>query len=131
MDVTVQNSDQNQAQVPAQPISVPQKEAGPGMSIAPSLEENYVQKSDAELHIPSEVAEHGVEAVVDHETLQLTEDHKQVGLEPAKESVPVSTQPSGAVQFSLTTQQATQILKMHKKVSDSILWLAKIGRAHV
>ncbi len=142
MDNTAQSSNQDQTQVvpqvapsvapqvaPVTPVSVPQKEAGPAFSKTVQ-QEDYIRPSEVEPIIHPEVSEHGVEAVSDHESLQLTDEHKKIGIESAKESTPVATQPTGRVQLPMTEEEAKQAVKIHKKVSDSIVWLAQLILKH-
>lgn len=91
------------------PVSSPQKE----------YEGVFASEPEPKLH--AEVIETGVEKVSE---MPLTYDHERIGIKLAKESVPVQTAPSGIVQLPLTNKSAKSILKAHKKVTDSILWLA-------
>ncbi len=126
LPIQTTSDDQNAQQPPTQPVGSVAKEQGPlGVS-------EFIKPSGAESTpvIPPEVAEHGVETVTDYEKPQLTQEHKEVGIHEAKESVPVSTQPTGSVQLPMTEEEARQTVKMHKKVSDSILWLAALILKH-
>ncbi len=105
----------------SQPVGSVAKEHGPSVGVS-----EFIKPSGAEASpvIPPEVAEHGVEAVVNEEAPRVTEEQRQVGIEPAKESVPVLTQPTGLVQGPMTEEEARETMKIHKKVSNSIVWLA-------
>lgn len=117
-----QNQDQTQSTVqPASPqggpISPPQKEQEAPVG-------DYLKASEVHPEISKEIQEAGVETV--SEAPQITVEHKKAGLEPAKESVPVQPQPQGLVNLPMTQIQAQNVLKFHKKVTDSIAWLAML-----
>lgn len=121
---------QTQPTQPISPLSTPHKEAGP----VPQPEEKvqpYIEPSGAETQpvVPEELAEHGVEAVPSSEQADLTIEQRQAGIEPAKESVSVATAPTGVVKLP-TIDEANHIAKTHKKVSDSIVWLAALIIKH-
>ncbi|MBI1982525.1 MAG: hypothetical protein HYU49_01805 [Candidatus Levybacteria bacterium] len=99
------------------PVSAPQKEQQPPAS---SVSE-FVKPSEAEPAIHPELAEVGVEKV--SEVPELTLEDKKAGLAPAKESVPVLTQPSGLIQLPMTEEEARRTIKT-TNVSDSRHWLA-------
>lgn len=131
MDDTAQSSLQNstqgddgatqapQPQVVPQPVGSVAKEHGPlGTS-------EFIAPSGAEIEpvIPEEVAEHGVEAVASTEAPPLTATHKEAGIQHAKESVPVSSQPQGTIQLPMTEEDALHTIKT-TKIFDSKHWLA-------
>lgn len=98
---------------PVQPVIQKEQEGLPASEfIKPSFEEPVLHP---------EVAEAGVEKV--SELPGINEEHEQIGVKLAKESTPVSKEPSGIIQLPSTYQKAQQVMKTHKKVSDSILWL--------
>lgn len=113
---------------PVQPV-VPSiavhKEQAP-VTISP---EQIMQPTEAPLQLHPEVAESGVEQVV--QMPPLTQQQQQAGITFAKESVPHPVNPSGMVQLPLTVAQAQQVVKMHKKVTDSIFWLATLILLHI
>ena len=111
-------------QVPVQPTPVGSvhKEQGPAAPVVQTSE--FIKPSDSEPQITKELSEIGVEAV--SHTPALTKEHQDAGVYHAKESVPVATEPAGIVALPMTQTQAVSILKMHKKVSESILWLATL-----
>jgi hypothetical protein len=85
----------------------------------------HITPSEA-LPLHPEVEQAGVE--VTKEAPQLTAEDHAAGLSLAKESTPVSTQPSGAVQLPdgpMSQDQAQQIVK-NGNVSDSKTWFATI-----
>lgn len=104
------------------PISTPHKEMGP---IGGTVQE-YITPSEVEPTIPMEVAEHGVEAIVNPEVPSLPEEVKQAGVEPAKDVTPVVTNPQGTVHLPMTIQEAKKTVKFHKKIGDSLYWLATL-----
>lgn len=99
------------------PVSVPQKEQQP---VASEVSE-FVKPSEAEPVIHPELAEVGVKEVT--EVPELTLEDKKAGIEPAKESVPVSAAPSGLVQLPMTEEEALRTIKTTKP-SDSRHWWA-------
>lgn len=108
------DKNQTQDQPVATPVSAPQKEQQPAVS-------EFLKPSEAEPVIQPELSEAGVEKV--KEVPDLTLEDKKAGLEPAKESVPVSTTPSGLVQLPMTEEEAVRTIKT-TSVSDSRHWLA-------
>lgn len=117
-----QDDQQVQPQVQPQvaPISqtgLTQKEAEPIVAKEP-----LVKASEEEPKLHPEVSEAGVEIVT--EKPKLDEKHFEVGIEHAKESTPVKTEPSDKIEFPMSAQKANQIVKSHKNIKDSILWLA-------
>ena len=111
---------------PVQPVppsaGTVHKEQGPVVSISQTSE--FIKPSESEPQISQELKEIGVESVSHIPTL--TEEHRQAGIYHAKESVPVPTEPTGSVQLPMSQAQAQSVLKLHKKVSDSIVWLAAL-----
>ncbi len=107
-----------QPQTPT-PISIPHKEqiisSAPINSEAPLL-----TPTEQEPVVSDEVA-HVVEKVF--EGPQITEAHKQIGLELAKESVPVNTQPTGLVHVPWSPDEIQKV-KRTTAPDDSKHWLA-------
>lgn len=58
------------------------------------------------------------------EVLQVAPDVAQAGVVPVGTAAPIPTDPS--IQFPMTEEKAKGILKMHKKVKESITWLAML-----
>ncbi len=112
--------------IPSEPIAVSEPPAPVGQSnkeAAPlTMPQEMMQPSEAEPTLHPEVQEAGVVAVSDVPNLTL-EDQK-AGIEPAKESVPVSTAPKGVV--TLPTQQQAEAVLKKNKVTDSIAWMATL-----
>ena len=123
---TVQNQPAAQ---PTQAVSQKQDQAASGLGkeqekIATAAVGEFVKPSETEPVISQEEKEFGVEKVSEYP--KLSEEHTKIGVKPSGEGVPVSTVPSGMVQLPMTQVKAKSILKMHKKVSESILWLATL-----
>lgn len=113
-----QDQPQVQGQQPvATPVGTPQKEQQP---VSSEVSE-FVKPSETEPVIHPELSEVGVEKV--KEVPELTLEDKKAGLSAAKESVPVSTAPSGLVQLPMTEEEALRTIKT-TNVSDSRHWLA-------
>lgn len=108
--------------IPATPISAPSKEGGPAFS--ESTEES-IKASSPEMEISPEL-QHEIGAEVNTETPTLTPADANAGIVHAKESVPVSTTPTSAIVLPMSQQQAQQTVKVHKKVKDSLFWLAML-----
>lgn len=101
--------DQNSTQVPVQqqvpianqtPVGIGQKEQGIVTSVdinVKPLDTELIKPSEIEPQIHPEAHEAGVEKVSD--IPELTKEHEKIGIQHAKESVPVSTQPTGVVQL--------------------------------
>ena len=115
---------QSQSAQPVQPVvdnvsvTAAQKEYEP-VSVAPVSAES-ITPSELEPQINPEVREAGVESVP--HLPKLTEEHKNLGIEPAKESVPVSIQPSGKIQ--LPSKKEAEDMKKKGGSGDSFYWLA-------
>lgn len=119
-----QNQDQVNNQVQPQavssPVSSPQKE-----QIEPVLGQTppeWVKPSEKEPEIHPEIAEAGIKET--SELPELKEDHKKAGIELAKESTPVSTEPLGIVELPMTQAQASNIVKKNKDSANALVWLA-------
>ena len=117
--------------VPVEPVSTFQKERDVSGAIqvdslakAESNLSEVIQASEKTVELSQEEKEAGVKAV--SQTPVLTDDHHEAGIYQAKESVPVRSEPTGAVALPMTQAQARSVLKLHKKISDSIVWLAAI-----
>lgn len=110
---------QPQYQEPQAPVSAPQKEMGPV-----GTAEAYIAPSPSESMptISPEVSMHA-EAVENPETPKLNTEHKQAGIEAAKESTPVSTTPTGTIQLPMNEAEALKTIKT-TSYSDSKHWLA-------
>lgn len=102
-----------------------EKEQEPVPSVSSSFSwGEHIKPSQPELHVSSELKEAGVETI-EERPLLTPEDHA-VGIQHVKETTPVITQPTGAVALPMTAQQAQQTLKLHKKITESIVWLASL-----
>ena len=92
-------------------------------------DEALIAPSEPHPEIPLDLKEIGVEAV--HELPQLTLEDKKSGILPSPQSLPVLTQLTPEDNLPLSKEKAHQILKFHKKVSDSVTWLAILVLKHV
>ena len=112
--------DQNNGSTLVTPVSVPQKEFEAIPS--PLNNQEVVKPTELEPKLNQEVKEAGVEVVSEKPVL----DHKhgEIGVIHSHESITVQTEPSGIVQLPMTAQQAQNIIKTHKGIADSIVWLA-------
>lgn len=99
------------------PVVGPQKEK----EQEPVSRQDYLEQVERTPEIPPEVAKVGV-APVTGPTLK--EEDRKVGLEPVKEEVPVTTTPQGLVKLPLTEAEARSVLRLHKKITEAIVWLA-------
>lgn len=97
-----------------------QKEQEVG-SLNTTVSEELIQPSEPELKLHPEVSEAGIEKISSN--FQLSDEHHKVGIRHSGESLPVSTQSSGLVQFSITKKEAIKIAK-NNGITDSIKWLA-------
>lgn len=117
-----QNQDQDTQSINPQltsqtaPQSIPQKVQ---KEQEPFYSQEAISASEHEPNLHPEVQEAGVEKISDK--IDLTNEHFKAGIEHAKESAPVATQPRGIVQLP-PTYQATEKLVKKYKVSDSFKW---------
>ncbi len=112
--------------VQSSPVSPPQKEQQPVVSLQP--QEEFIKLSETEPVVHPELSEIGVEKVSEAPNLSLGD--QAAGLSLAKESTPVVTNQTSAVQLPMTEQEAKKVLKMHKKIADSIVWMATLIIKH-
>lgn len=114
-----------QPPVPMQPQPVPtaitpgiSKEHAPiptGSSIS-----ELVQSAESKIELQKEVAEAGVEVISN--VPQLSAQDQKAGITLAKESAPVTTQPSGIVQLPIQKHDVLYGIKIHKKITDAVTW---------
>jgi len=79
--------------------------------------------SSPEPEIHPELEQIGVKHVP--EFPEVTQGHQAVGIEPAKESVPAQTAPSGLTQIPMTEEEAMETRK-HSKPTESRFGLATL-----
>lgn len=103
--------------VPVTPVGSPNKEIGPVGSVA----SEYIKLTDTEPQIDQDLEELGIEAK--KENPDLTNEHKQAGIGYAKETAPVSSQPTGAVKLPMSEEEVADTLKTGQD-DDSGKWLA-------
>ena len=101
------------------------KEAGPQPAQQGEVRD-YVQPAahEAVPELPREVEQAGVEVTPQQDSVKLTSDQKAAGMQPAKESVPVSLSPQAVIQAPMTYQQAEEAAK--GKADDSRTWLGNL-----
>lgn len=114
---------QTKTPTPVNPVGSTQKETGPASNAAAAVSE-FVKPTEQAPRISPELQKAGVEHSPDTPVPKLTLEDRKAGLGLAKEHVPVITEPSGQVKLPMTQQQAK--VAMHKKVSDSVRWLAML-----
>lgn len=112
-----------QAPAPA-PVSVPQKEQESVLVSSGGGTTEGIKPSEPELVIHPELTRVGVEQVSELPTL--TAEQEEIGIRLAKEAVPVPQAPTGIVQLPMTEQEAKKVVRLHKKITESILWLARL-----
>lgn len=103
--------------VPVSPVGQMHKEQELVQTPVP---EALVEPSETEPALHPEVEGAGVEKV--SHVPDLTLEDKKAGLQLAKESTQVSTQPSGVVQLPMTEEETLKQLRFHRKVADSVSW---------
>lgn len=97
------------------PVSLPQKELGPTISA-------YIEKTDVKPDIPPQLTELGVEHVTDE--IEVPYEAQKVGLTHSKEAVAATTEPDGTVFIPLTASESFSILRIHKDITEAVVWLA-------
>lgn len=122
------NQPQQKPDISVSPVgqiqALPQKEQESVLVSSGAGSVEGIRPSEPEPVIHPELTKVGVEKVTEFPTLTI--EQKKIGITLAKEAVPVSTIPTGTVQLPLTQQQAKKIVGFHKKVSESIVWLATL-----
>lgn len=103
-----------------QPIVPGGKETPPVPVVKP---QEWAQETPAEIVLPKEAQEVGVE-VTPSEVIEVAPEVAEQGVAPVGTATPVPTEPT--LKFPMTEEKAEGILKMHKKVKDSIYWLAML-----
>lgn len=112
------NQGQVASSVQPTPVGSVQKESGPAVAT------DFIKPTEKAPEVPAQLTELGVEATPSQESPKLSLEDKKAGLGLAKESTAVITSPSGMVTLPMSGQQAKQAL--HRKVSDSMRWLAML-----
>ncbi len=121
------DNDQTKATNPSQtdpvsPVSPVQKEQEALIRQVGVVDTEWIKPSEKKPEIHPEIAEAGIKEV--SELPELKEDHKKAGIELAKESTPVSTEPLGIVELPMTQTQASNIVKKNKDATNALVWLA-------
>lgn len=122
-----QQNDQAQTAPPQQPVTVRPggKEAAP--VVVQGEVQDYVQPASHESApvVPEAVREAGVDHSGQEDQIQLTQEDKQAGLTPAKESTPIPTNnPQLVVTSPYTLPQAEEA--QGGKADNSSTWLGKL-----
>ncbi len=100
------------------PVSGPLKEHAPLET--PSVE--YIKPTEVEPTLHPEVKEAGVEISPNLDRPPLTDEHQRLGIENAKESIPVSVSQTPSAQLPYTQEQI-EMLKKNTSKDDSKHWL--------
>ena len=82
--------------------------------------EAYLEETEKAPELAPELEQVGVNHIKDE--IELSPQDKGVGIEAAAQSTPLTAQPAGVANLSLTDDQIEKAL--HQKLADSILWLA-------
>lgn len=82
-----------------------------------------MQETAPIVEVPSALREAGVESQKTEEVM-LAEEVKKAGVTPSGIGNPLPTEPK--IKFPLTEAQAKEKLGFHKKMRDSITWLAAL-----
>lgn len=117
----------------AQNTSVSNPVGGPHKEQAPrsGAEQPYLQPTEQNPVLSPEVQEAGVEVVTSQPQPKIPVEVKQAtGLEPAKDAVPVSTEPSGIVQLPNIPFKESEVdeIYKHTKPNDSKHWLVLLTK---
>ncbi|MEK7534554.1 MAG: hypothetical protein AAB600_04420 [Patescibacteria group bacterium] len=108
---------------PTGPVGLAQKELAPISSKVKSEISEIIEASEKAPSVPTEAREAGVETVIDE--MSLTPEHKAVGIQHAKESMPVPNQPSGSASL-LKIDEVKEGLRISPIYSGR--WLAELGK---
>ena len=110
-NTTSDQTTQGQSQV--QGIGSIHKEQGPIETRLPEI----IRPSESSPKVSQELKDIGIQARSDD--INLTDEHKKIGITHAGESVPVSTSPSSLVNLPMTAQQTKKKIKKTKP-TDSL-----------
>ncbi len=113
---------------PVQTAPAPQYHGGPHKEMAPISHapvSEYLSPTEVAPQLHPEVQEAGVEAVENKEQPQLSQDHKEAGIEYAKEATPVVIPPPTTVTLPYAVEEAKQIVKK-TSTAESKHWLAAL-----
>lgn len=116
-----QQSVQPTQQAPEPAVTVPAgKETAP--IAIPKPEEQWVQETAPEAKISQELQEAGVETTTP-EAVQIGPEVAQAGVVATGAQTPIPTEPT--IKLPITQEKAQKTL-LHKKVKDSLTWLAML-----
>ena len=101
------------------------KEAAP-VPVQPVEATGYIAPASHETvpDLPQEVEQAGVEVTPQQQEVRLSNDQKAVGIQPAKESVPLPTNPQITFSSPLTYEEAVK--ESGGKADHSKTWLGKL-----
>jgi hypothetical protein len=121
--ITPEVTQENGQPVSQQYVSGGNKEHAP---IGQPREAIQVTHTEQAPDIAEDVKEAGVEASQPTEVIRLPEEAKQVGVMPAKESVPVTTEPTGAIAIPTPVPPAQAAEEAKGDTMESRTWQATI-----
>jgi len=84
----------------------------------------FIESSHPEPELSPEVSQAGVTVVA--EQPEIKPEDRLVGIEPAKEAVPVQIEPTGLVTLPMTAQKAEELLKTDHNPADARVWAANM-----
>jgi hypothetical protein len=114
---------QPSAAVPATPVSLPHREAGPGFG---KMSE-FITPTEAAPVLSLEVKAAGVEVAPDTEKPEIPAEVQQMGVQPAKAAVPVQPVTGSSVEYITNapfSPEEAQKFEKSARASDSVRWLA-------
>lgn len=125
-DVNTTQAPSTPVQQPVSPISGGNKEQGPIGRVSEYVAPHH---TEAPPDIPQEVREAGVESVPSSEHVQISQEIKQVGVQPAKESVPVIINDQPVAPVLPTPMNYPEAVKeTHGNPSNSKTWLGMLSK---
>jgi len=114
------NPAQSQVQIqPVAPVGSVNKEANP--VVAPNSE--FIKPSEAEPQVNKELKEVGVE--VKSDSPNLTPEHKELGMDHAGPSIPVTTASANSIQYPMSEEEIKEQLNTGQDDSSK-KWLARL-----
>lgn len=105
------NSPENQNPSPVSSVPSPVSVQG-GTKEAPKGISEFIKPSEQAKALDKEVAEAGVQHVV--ETPTLDEQHEQIGVRHSSADTPVRTEPTGVVSLPMSDDEAERVMKEYK-----------------
>ena len=136
MDTTAQQAnpvvptDQTQPQIPVQPISQQPSQipvaapAGKEVIAIPTKAPEWIQENPPSVDVAPEVLQAGV-TETPKEEIVIPEDVQAAGVVQVGNATPIPEAPT-LIHLPMTEEKAQGVLKMHKKVKESVTWLAML-----